>query len=165
MVRRGFGRHRRRRAISPRCERVVHNRHSPKLGDLRVQAEARREYGNAMGPSLSLQTGADRSYTAPPRPRRLGESICMGGRYVQCIMQIPHTNLHNRVGFWCKKCSGVPHAATPVTLTGANPSRYCGRSLIVAMPDLEGGRVPGRKRRKDNAVRRSFCSFQLINKK
>ena len=60
-----------------------------------------------------------------------------------------------------KKCSGVPHAATPVTLTEANPSRYCGRSLIVAMPDLEAGRDPRRKHRKDNAVRRSFCSFQL----
>ena len=62
-----------------------------------------------------------------------------------------------------KKCSGVPHAATPVTLTEANPSRYCGRSLIVAMPDLEAGRDPRRKHRKDNAVRRSFCSFQLTS--
>ena len=60
-----------------------------------------------------------------------------------------------------KKCSGVPHAATPVTLTEGNPSRYCSRSLIVAMPDLEAGRDPRRKHRKDNAVRRSFCSFQL----
>ena len=62
-----------------------------------------------------------------------------------------------------KKCSGVPHAATPVTLTEANPSRYCGRSLIVAMPDLEAGRDPRRRHRKDNAVRRSFCSFQLTS--
>ena len=57
----------------------------------------------------------------------------------------------------------MPHAATPVTLTEGNPSSHCGRSLIVAMPDLEAGRDPRRKHRKDNAVRRSFCSFQLTS--
>ena len=88
----------------------------------------------------------------------------MGGRYVLYIIKIPRVNLYKSVSDFGEQevlLRGVPHAATPVTLTEGNPSSHCGRSLIVAMPDLEAGRDPRRKHRKDNAVRRSFCSFQL----
>ena len=75
--------------------------------------------------------------------------------YVSCKFHVQTYTNPSRI-LVSKKCSGVPHAATPVTLTEAKLSRYCGRSLIVAMPDLEAGRVPRRKSRKDNAVRRSL---------